>query len=103
MTNKQILKYVTNFRKGVLGKMPSNYMCFAVCSPLHSMLSLMDISCQLIQGEVETEKFTYGHYWIELSDGMIIDPTADQLEGLNLPPVYMGELPKQYTAKTLEN
>lgn len=38
---------------------------------------------------------TWDHIWLELSDGRVLDPTADQFP-LSLPPVYLGEQPMQY-------
>jgi hypothetical protein len=97
MKEKQLLKTVTGFRAGILGKQPSNYMCFAVCAPLQGYLSMLGCEAAMIDGEVDAGEFVYGHVWLELPDGKIIDPTADQIEGLNLPPVYIGPMPPSYS------
>lgn len=67
-----------------------------VSSPLSSYLQFMGIENKLVEGEVETPNELWGHYWIKLPDNRIIDPTAGQFKSLNLPSVYLGELPPQY-------
>lgn len=87
--DKKIKKFVMGFTKGVLGKGNSTDMCFAVCSPLSTLLNAMGISCILAEGEI----FGNHHIWIALSDGRIIDPTADQF---SLPNIYCENRPKHY-------
>ncbi len=72
-------------------------MCYAVCAPLQSYLSLCGYETSLVHGTVDLPDYDADHVWLELADGRIIDPTADQFKELNLPPVYIGPLPTCYT------
>lgn len=94
--DKRLLNIVKQFTKGILNKSSSSQKCYMVCVPLHSYLLFCGYENQLTEGEVETENIVYGHWWLKLRDGRIIDPTADQLEGVNMPPIYFGELPENY-------
>lgn len=70
-----------------------------VCWPLDGYLSMRGISCRLSQGEIHTDSIIYDHCWITLSDGRIIDPTADQFNdilGTKMPQVYLGAKPDYY-------
>lgn len=104
MTDKQILKMVSDFKNGLLSKRNSDNMCYAVCAPLQAFLELSGIECYLVEGSVDLKDCSYGHYWIELEDGRIIDPTADQFNKHGttpkFPSVYIGELPAQYEPVT---
>ena len=93
--DEKLVKLVADFSNPIIAREVEG-KCFMVCSVLQPYLEWCGIYCRLIQGEVTTDKAWYGHYWIELFDGRIIDPTASQLEGLNLPQTYLGELPKEY-------
>lgn len=106
MTDKQLIKFVTSFRKGLIGKATPTKRCFMVCSPLATILPNFGITCSLKEGELllpnnQGELECYAHYWIELSDGRIIDPTASQFcnpeSGEKMPDVYFGERPKWYS------
>lgn len=83
MSDKMLLRITRSFRRGILGKNSSDMMCAVVCYPLHSLLHLMgeDLTC------VEVLLKTKNHVFLRLSDGRILDPTADQFDG---PPVYLG-------------
>ena len=96
MTNKQLLKYVSAFRRGILSGAASDLMCFAVCAPLQPLLQMDGVECELTSGMVGDME----HYWIELADGRIIDPTADQFSE-NMPEVYIGARPENYIPAAL--
>lgn len=100
MTDKQLIKFVSQFRKGILGRRGPQRMCDAVCMPLVPYMGLMGIDANLIAGEIKDDvNGWWGHYWIELSDGRIIDPTASQFKtptGEDMPEIYLGEKPKWY-------
>lgn len=92
METADIKRFAIGFRHGLLGGKSSRDMCFAVCAPLQGLLGLHGVETKLVEGE-------FGHYWLELPDGQILDPTADQFVrpgGSKMPPVYLGELPKWY-------
>jgi hypothetical protein len=99
MTDREIIKIVKEFTKGVLGKRGTTDMCYAVCLPLQAYLAFGGIECSLTEGEVNE----YHHFWITMKDGRIIDPTADQFGFENIylkpqPPHY-----KKYSAKDFDD
>jgi len=99
MTDKQILKIATQFTKGILQKRDSKLMCFMVTAPLQGFLSLCGVETELIEGEIESAKEICNHFWLELSDKRILDPTANQLktpDGEEMPKIYLGEKPEWY-------
>ena len=98
MTKPQIKKFASEFRKGLLDSRQPESMCFAVTSPLVTLLNMHGVECQLKEGSVGDTN----HFWIELPDGAILDPTADQftdLGGATMPPVYIGKKPEWYMAE----
>ncbi len=106
MTDKELLKVVTGFRKGILGKRKPLKMCYAVCWPLCSYLSICKVPTKLTEGEIKlashNEGITIGHYWLTLKDGRIIDPTASQFNGMgydDMPEVFLGTKPDYYIEK----
>lgn len=106
MTDKELLKVVTGFRKGILGKRSPLKMCFAICSPLHGYLSACKFETTLTEGEIKlashNKGITIGHFWLTLKDGRIIDPTASQFNGMgyeDMPIVFFGKKPKYYIVK----
>lgn len=103
MTEKEILKTVTSFRKGILGRRSPLKMCFAVCAPLSTYLSLCGCKNELTEGEIHlsdhNKGITIGHFWLTLPGGKIIDPTASQFNKMgndDMPDVYIGKKPKWY-------
>lgn len=94
MVDDQIVKFAKSFRNGVIGRKSSRNMCYMVCLPLTTLLCLNGVACKLVEGEVETISLCCNHFWIELADGRILDPTADQFnkysEFPELPKVYLG-------------
>ena len=84
MTDKQLIRLVRSFRKGILGGRSSALMCAAVCWPLASLLELNGVRCEAVETELEH----INHVWIKLADGRALDPTADQFG--TLPDVYLG-------------
>src|SRR4051812_41594090 len=94
-------KLVTEFRRGILNGETSAGMCFAICAPLQTILEMCGYKTKLIEGEIKpTKRFAYptNHYWLELADGRIIDPTADQFSTPErpMPKVYIGALSEWY-------
>lgn len=83
MTEKKIAQISKLFTKGILDGMTSVDKCFIVCAPLAAYLSIFGIECTLTEGEINHCEATLHHYWITLSNGKIIDPTADQFGLLN--------------------
>lgn len=96
MTDKELLRITTQFTKGLTGG-DIHQKCYMVTLPLHGYLSLIGVNAILIEGEVALTSETWGHFWLKLADGRILDPTAGQFLELGLPRVYLGVLPEQYT------
>lgn len=99
MTDKKLFKLVKDFREGILDGSPPKYCCYIVSSPLSSYLEFCGVKNKLVEGTIIFEWDEYSHYWIELPDGRIIDPTASQFlsdEGEPMPEVYIGSKPSWY-------
>lgn len=103
MTDKEIIRIVTSFRKGLLGKRSPLKMCFAICAPLTTFLSGCGCDNEITEGTVKlnghNKGLSIGHFWLTLPDKRIIDPTASQFNGMgneDMPPVYLGVKPVFY-------
>ena len=100
MTDKKLLRIVTSFRHGILGRKESDFMCLAVCAPLQTFLLVAhDLRTEIVSGWVNVRTrqdrfFEAEHFWLELPDGRIIDPTHDQF-GYE-PKIYIGPLKDNY-------
>ena len=94
---KQIAK---EFTDGLLNERATTDMCYAVCSPLQSYLDMFDIDCKLVKGDFLIKDVIIEHYWIEMDDNSILDPTADQLSKQydlpELPMIFIGNKPDWY-------
>lgn len=104
--SKELKRIVTGFRKGLLSGESPVSMCYAVCAPLSGYLSFIKVDNVLTEGEINIGDDIYGHYWLTMPNGDIIDPTADQfnqLLGVNMPKVYIGAKPDYYlTGKEIQ-
>lgn len=99
MTKRELLRSVREFRRGILDGGTSDNMCFMVCVPLVGFLSAFGVEADLQEGEV----MGCHHYWLTLSDGRIIDPTADQFPHIaRLPAVYVGPQPDHYVPYSVD-
>lgn len=100
MTEKQIKKLAEGFRIGMISNSSSRSMCFAISAPLQGYLSACGVQCELVKGELATMQGICEHYWLKLPSGKILDPTADQFNGIagskDMPKVYLGEQPVNY-------
>jgi hypothetical protein len=56
-------------------------------------LCFLGVNCKLTEGVINHCENELHHYWITLSDGRIIDPTADQFGLLN---IYCKQQPTYY-------
>ncbi len=95
VTAAEIKKIAQGFTKGLLGNKSTVDKCFMVCSPLSAYLSFCGIECTLTEGIINHCEAELHHYWITLSDGRIIDPTADQFGLLN---IWAAKQPSYYKA-----
>ncbi len=100
MTDSEILEFTQDFRKGILDGKPSDFMCLAVCAPLESLLTMYGVDVKLIYGYTFKGEYEIDHVWLELSDGRILDPTADQFDK-NYPMVYLGEKPDAWIVENV--
>lgn len=100
MTDKQIIKTTAEFTKGIIGKQESKNQCYKVCWALQGYLSICGLETELIVGEIYIKKDIYEHMWLKLSDGRILDPTADQFNSHNIhpamPKTFLGQKPEWY-------
>lgn len=99
MSDADLLELVTEFRDGMLDGQSSENWCFMVCAPLQGYLNAIGVPCDLIEGNGRLKNTN--HFWLELEDGRIIDPTADQFtkeDGTPLPKVLIGHMPDWYPA-----
>lgn len=97
MTDSELQYIVSEFRRGILGRRTSYGMCFVICLPLRSYLAALGCDTELMEADFGHTN----HIWLQLPDGRIIDPTADQFqtpEGGKMPKVYIGALPEWYKA-----
>jgi len=88
--DEELVEFAKEFREGILDGRKSNFMCAVISWPLCGLLNFHGVKCQTVEGDLGE----MNHVWIELEDGRVLDPTADQfneLFSLNHPPVYLGE------------
>ena len=99
MSDAELKRVALDFREGLLGGGDSAFQCVAVCYPLASLLTTQGVDIRLATGTVShSELFCY-HTWLQLADGRILDPTADQFarpNGRRMPKVYLGTQPRWY-------
>ena len=97
MSDDELVGFATEFRQGLLDGKSSEMMCFAVCSALAGLLEFHGVSTELVEGDLGE----FNHCWLRLSDGRVLDPTADQFNSYGfdpLPPVYLGQPTKIHPA-----
>lgn len=94
LTDAELLELATDFRKGILDGKPSINCGFIICAPLAGYLNFIGMPVKIIEQSFGWRR----HCWLEMADGRILDPTADQFRYrlISLPPVYIGQLPEIY-------
>jgi hypothetical protein len=93
MTDEEIVAFATDFREGILDGDDPHGRCFMVCAPMVTLLNMYGVKCEMVEGPVTVSTDFDNHVWLELDDGRVLDPTADQFNGSQrraLPPVYLG-------------
>lgn len=60
MRDKKLLRIVSGFRDGILQGRTSAFMCYAICAPLQSFLSLAGIHTNLVHGWVDLDDHDMG-------------------------------------------
>lgn len=108
MNDSDLIACATGFLDGIQGDKPTSHkLCFMVCAPLDGYLSFLGVESKMVEGEITVNEQVCQHLWIELPDGRILDPTADQfpllpnaipqLQGMEkMPRVYLGPKPPWY-------
>lgn len=95
MNKIDLKREVREFTNGLLGKNSTESMCYIVGAPLEGYLRAIGYDARLVEGYVGGDH----HWWIELEDGTIVDPTADQFKENGFKPMpknYVGPKPKRY-------
>lgn len=103
MNDKELKKFVTGFTKGILDGGNTTDKCYVVCHPLQAYLSFCGFECKLTEGVLRFGDDECHHFWISYGENKIIDPTANQFNGLHpkkMPMVYVGENPGYYIPYT---
>lgn len=98
-SERSLRNLVEGFRRGILSRRKSEGFCWAICAPLEGCLRFLGHDCELTEGIVNDGGERDEHFWITLSDGRIIDPTADQFrkpDGKRMPKIYIGKKPSWY-------
>jgi hypothetical protein len=89
MTDQEVCLYATDFRRAILGDAPSDRMCAAISAPMCSALGVLEVPVELVKSDFGA----FNHVFLDLLDGRLLDPTADQFNWLNVcafPAIYVG-------------
>lgn len=100
ISDKELKKICSEFRKGILCGEDSKMKCAMVTLPLRGYLKMIGVETCVIEGVFGD----YNHLWLELPDGRVIDCTADQFNrrGCKYPKVYIGK-PLDIHAEEIEH
>jgi hypothetical protein len=99
-SDQGLLIITSKFKKGIV-KAPDDtrpYSCL-VCQPLVGFLEVCGYKTTYIEGELWIKQTIWNHCWLELEDGRILDPTADQFNDYIdhvMPGIYIGKKPTYY-------
>ncbi len=89
MTDADLLQYASEFRAAIIGDRDSSRMCAAICGPLAATFTVKGRRTLLMESELGT----CNHVFIQVEDGRVLDPTADQFNRQGepgFPRVYLG-------------
>lgn len=127
MTEKEIAELSElskEFCSGLLNGKSTDDQCFIACAPLVSFLDYSGYNVELMIGQFLLNKdfvdsmkdderkqllieqsYQVNHFWIEIDNNMILDPTADQLHRLyGLPKLkanFVGNKPDWYPIESI--
>lgn len=94
MTDAEIIEFAAEFRGGLIGQGGPHMLCFVICAPLVTLLGMHGVPGRMMEGDVHLKGGGgMNHVWIELDDGRVLDPSADQFNGFrdgDMPAVYLG-------------
>lgn len=101
MKDKEIKYQAREFTKGLLGrKFGSAGNCAQVSMWLQGYLgSICQLETELMNAQVIQNGEEVNHYFLQMSDGRIIDATASQFnfpDGKQMPKLYFGSVPDFY-------
>lgn len=100
MTDSELLHYAAEFRFAVIGDGASSRMCAAISDPLCAALAVLGVPAQVMETVLED----CNHVFLQLPDGRVLDPTADQFNSAGSPPlpaVYLGDVTRNHTNATV--
>ncbi len=83
MNVRELKQVCSGFRRGLIKKREGDMMCAIVCYPLSGYLSILGERTEIVEVSLRYSN----HVFLRLSDGRVLDPTADQFGG---PKVYIG-------------
>lgn len=89
MNDSELIQFATEFREGILNGRSSFMACYMVAAPLATLLEASGVNVTLVEGDLGK----FNHFWLQLADGRVLDPTADQFNDFGfspLPAVYLG-------------
>lgn len=93
--DRDLLRIARAARERITLGGPSSGYCAVVCVPLATYLTRRGLPAEDVHGAVGE----WQHSWVALSDGRILDPTADQFNcpgASRMPPIYLGARPAHY-------
>ncbi len=94
MTDDELRQFAWEFRVGILGERGSpEGMCYAVAAPLQGLLRFYGMQVKLVEADHSSnpDASYINHFWIELPDGRVLDPTFDQFCSEEPVPIYIGQ------------
>lgn len=91
MTDRKLKAVAKSFRDGMLETGSPLGWCGLICWPLASLLEAQGLRVRAVELKFRDDAPTLlaNHVVIELPDGRVLDPTADQF---GIDPVYLGTL-----------
>lgn len=89
MTDTELIQYALEFRAAIIGDKNSARMCAAIGDPLCAALAVKGVPTMVMESDLGE----CNHVFLQLQDGRVLDPTADQFNWRSsqpLPGVYLG-------------
>lgn len=96
MTDAELIATCTEFRRGLLGRRSPRWQCAKVCwamAPYLEFFHQVTLAVCMSENVEFARGRTCNHVWLQLADGRVLDPTADQFstKARPLPAIYLGE------------
>lgn len=76
LSREEVKEICEVFTTTVLKKTDRQGMCFTLSYTLGLHLEILNVEAKIVLGTYKEQ----GHYWLELEDGTIVDPTIQQFE-----------------------